>query len=221
MNLKQLTLFVGIATASQAQARLHQALADDSAATKATPKIRTLKSQKPTPNKYEVWGSDQSNSKPGQASLGVHGSFLWIWDSASIEHQLNGGNDAVPLSCTPDATVGPCDLLDVFPQTLVENDAAGGTGNILGDLNLFGRLHGMITDPQNKYVTANIFAPGKSCLSETIQPSIIPNTLTIAISSSLYKTISLMTFSWYTYRRWLCWRDQYTHQRGHWPIPCN
>jgi len=57
----------------------------------------------------------------------------------------------------------------------------------LGDLNLFGRLHGMIVDTQNKYVTENIFAPGKSCLSETIQPSIIPNTLTIAILSSLYK----------------------------------
>ena len=56
---------------------------------------------------------------------------------------------------------GPCDLLDVFPQTLVEVDARGEpTGQTLGDLDGFGRLHGMLADPQNRYVNANIFAPG-------------------------------------------------------------
>lgn len=55
---------------------------------------------------------------------------------------------------------GPCDLLDVFPQDLVEYDGDGEpTGNTLADLNGFGRLHGMLPDPQGRYVTANIFAP--------------------------------------------------------------
>ena len=103
---------------------------------------------------YEVWASDQSNSVPGETSAGVKGSYLWIWDSSAIQEQLNGGTDAKPLSCTT-APEGPCDLLDIFPQDLTD-----GTGGTLGSLPAFGRLHGVIKDPQNLYVNANIFAPG-------------------------------------------------------------
>lgn len=115
---------------------------------------------------YEVWASDQSNSVPGQ-SAGTFGGFIWIWDSEDIERQLAGGPDALPLGCdvpfgsrSPSNT-GPCDLLDMFPQDLVEvgpNDEP--TGNVLADLSGFGRLHGMLSDPQGRYVSASIFAPG-------------------------------------------------------------
>mmetsp|Transcript_27182 Transcript_27182/g.32137 ORF Transcript_27182/g.32137 Transcript_27182/m.32137 type:complete len:626 (-) Transcript_27182:326-2203(-) len=111
-------------------------------------------------NCYEVWGSDQSNSVPSQSSAGINGSYLWIWDSKSIGTQLEGGADATPLSCTPSDSTGPCNLLDVFPSVLVENSSTGVLPNTLSDLPKFGRLHGMLKDPQNKYVTANIFAPG-------------------------------------------------------------
>lgn len=118
---------------------------------------------------YEVWASDQSNSVSGATAPGTEGSFLWIWDSKDINRQVAGGRDAKPLACGPKRkhtrhkgrNVGPCDLWDVFPQHLVEVDADGyPTGNRLSDLNGFGRLHGMLPDPQNRYVTANIFAPG-------------------------------------------------------------
>ncbi len=109
---------------------------------------------------YEVWASDQSNSVPNQSSLGVKGSFLWIWDSQDIERQLAGGQSAQPLGCAPGALQGPCDLLDVFPEDLIEVDHLGQpTGMKLGDLNGFGRLHGMIPDPQQRYMNVNIFAP--------------------------------------------------------------
>merc|ERR1719346_341537 len=87
-----------------------------------------------TPKKtsYEVWGSDQSNSASGQSTAGAQGGFLWIWDSESIEEQLSGGQNAVPLGCMPDSSPGPCNLLDIFPQTLEEYNATGyPTGNIL------------------------------------------------------------------------------------------
>mmetsp|Transcript_27566 Transcript_27566/g.58252 ORF Transcript_27566/g.58252 Transcript_27566/m.58252 type:complete len:588 (+) Transcript_27566:103-1866(+) len=109
---------------------------------------------------YEVWGSDQSNSVRDVASPGVQGSFLWIWDSASIKHQLEGGQDAVPLSCTPNEETGPCNLLDIFPDSLTQYDQDGNVLGTLGDLtDKFGRLHGVIADPYNRYVTANIFTP--------------------------------------------------------------
>ena len=108
---------------------------------------------------YEVWASDQSNSAPGQSALGVKGSFLWIFDSDDIEQQLKGRGDAIPLSCDPNESVGPCDLLKVFPQDLVEHDDNGATGMHLDNLPGFGRLHGVIQDPQGRYVNANIFAP--------------------------------------------------------------
>lgn len=105
-------------------------------------------------NGYEVWASDQSNSMSGQGSLGVRGSFLWIYDSDDIEEQLNDGTDAPPLSCTPNDSVGPCDILDVFPPTLQDS-----SGNDLSTITVFGRLHGVIGDPQNLYVVANMFTP--------------------------------------------------------------
>lgn len=106
------------------------------------------------PVEYEVWASDQSNSVAGQTSAGVKGSFLWIWDSASIRGQIAGLQDATPLSCSPLKTTGPCDLLDIFPQDLTNED-----GETLGSLSGFGRLHGVTKDPSNRYVAANIFAP--------------------------------------------------------------
>ncbi len=115
---------------------------------------------------YEVWASDQSNSVATASSPGTEGSYLWIWDSKDIEAQLAGGPEATPLGCNKKGrskhrSVGPCDLNDVFPGNLVERNADNTkTGNTLADLNGFGRLHGMLPDPQNRYVTANIFAPG-------------------------------------------------------------
>lgn len=115
---------------------------------------------------WEVWASDQSNSVSGIAARGTVGSYLWIWDSDDIERQIAGGPEAQPIGCGPNnggnaaSNVGPCDLLDVFPESLVEIGADGApTGNTLADLNGFGRLHGMLPDPQGRYVTANIFAP--------------------------------------------------------------
>ena len=116
---------------------------------------------------YEVWASDQSNSVSWAETPGSKGSYLWIWDSADIERQLSGGMEAQPIGCgrnnqgRSQSNTGPCDLLEVFPQNLAEHDANGLlTGDQLGDLDGFGRLHGMLPDPQNQYVTANIFAPG-------------------------------------------------------------
>lgn len=115
---------------------------------------------------YEVWASDQSNSVADAAAPGTNGSFLWIWDSADIEAQLAGGPDAQPIGCKKNndgqspQNAGPCDLWDVFPGSLVERNADGTeSGSNLSDLSGFGRLHGMLPDPQNRYVTANIFAP--------------------------------------------------------------
>eukprot|EP00401_Gymnodinium_catenatum_P037338 CAMPEP_0117590068 /NCGR_PEP_ID=MMETSP0784-20121206/70770_1 /TAXON_ID=39447 /ORGANISM="" /LENGTH=702 /DNA_ID=CAMNT_0005391635 /DNA_START=38 /DNA_END=2146 /DNA_ORIENTATION=- len=126
---------------------------------------------RPTPRKeyatrsskpaYEVWASDQSNSEPGQAGLGVKGGLIWIWDSASIEGRLENRRDVAPLSCSPRKAVGPCNMLDIFPSTLQEYNADGSpTGSTLGDLDGFGMLHGMYEDPGNRYVNANMFAPG-------------------------------------------------------------
>lgn len=111
---------------------------------------------------YEVWGADQSNSLSGVASRGVSGSYLWIWDSKDVEKQLSGKKDAKPLGCNGKnkAGDGPCNLYDVFPSNLVEHDGSGATGNTLSDLPGFGRLHGMIADPQNRYMNVNMFAPG-------------------------------------------------------------
>ena len=122
---------------------------------------------------YEVWASDQSNSVAGADGPGLVGSYIWIWDQDAIEAQIAGGPDAQPLPCVPgqgtktgkskkgaSAATGPCDLNEVFPASLAEYDADGNaTGATLGDLTRFGRLHGMLVDPQQRYLTANIFAP--------------------------------------------------------------
>jgi hypothetical protein len=113
--------------------------------------------------KYEVWAADQSNSAVGQSSLGVKGGFVWIYDSDSIE-QMSGGKDAKPLPCSLDPTVlqGPCNLLDMFPQNELFQYNQGGAmmSKTLGELEGFGRLHGLLPDIYGRYVNANIFTPG-------------------------------------------------------------
>ena len=115
-----------------------------------------------SPDGYEIWGSDQSNSVAGESSRGVRGSYMWIWDSKDVDRQLKTGKLAEPLGCDGKNRPGdgPCNVLDVFPSSLVEHDGNGPTGNTLGDLPAFGRLHGMLADPQNRYMNVNMFAPG-------------------------------------------------------------
>ena len=110
---------------------------------------------------YEIWGSDQSNSVADVDLRGVSGSWLWVWDSKDVETQLQGGEAAKPIGCNGNniAGEGPCNLYDVFPSTLEENDSNGSTGKNLSELSGFGRLHGMLPDPQNLYMNVNIFAP--------------------------------------------------------------
>ena len=103
---------------------------------------------------YEVWASDQSNSAAGQSNLGVKGSFLWIFDSQDIETQIDTGTSAEPLKCYDSQQPGEaCDILEVFPQNLEQyeqrnNGKLKRTMKSLGDLPGFGRLHGVIRDPQ-------------------------------------------------------------------------
>lgn len=85
---------------------------------------------------------------------------MWIYDSDDIERQLKDGTLAPPLSCTPNDSVGPCDILDIFPQDLEDSG-----GNALSTIPEFGRIHGVIGDPQNLYVVANMFTPGVSLYS--------------------------------------------------------
>ena len=111
---------------------------------------------------YEVWASDQSNSRAGVTSPGTNGSWLWIWDGRDVEKQLRSGQPARPLSCDGRNLPGqgPCDLWEVFPGSLKEFEADGTpTGRTLAEAPGFGRLHGMLPDPQNRYMNANIFAP--------------------------------------------------------------
>ena len=110
---------------------------------------------------YEIWTSDQSNSVAGETARGVNGSLLWIWDSKDVHRQLRGGSVATAQPCNGGKTPAPCDLHALFPADLAEYDSSGNpTGVRLGDLPAFGRLHGMLPDPQNQYMNANIFAPG-------------------------------------------------------------
>jgi hypothetical protein len=106
---------------------------------------------------FEVWATDQSNTAPGQSALGVKGSFLWIWDGQDVITQVEDSEyTAVPLPCTPSALVGPCDILEIFPQDLVTDS----TSQKLADLPSFGRLHGALIDPQSKYSALSMFTPG-------------------------------------------------------------
>ena len=109
---------------------------------------------------YEIWGSDQSNSVADAEARGVSGSWIWVWDSKDVERQLETGEVAQPLGCDGNNQPGdgPCNVYDVFPANLTEYDSDGATGNSLGTA--FGRLHGMLPDPQNRYLNANLFSPG-------------------------------------------------------------
>ena len=125
----------------------------------ALPGPAGAKNGKNTP--YEVWGSDQSNSVPDQ-NVGTDGSFIWVWASEHMEKQITTGRPAAPMGCDPANTPGdgPCDLKDVFPASLVQDDGTGPTGDTLGDLPKFGKLHGMLADPQNLYMNVNSFVTG-------------------------------------------------------------
>ncbi|WP_454060874.1 hypothetical protein [Candidatus Nitrospira salsa] len=110
---------------------------------------------------YEVWGADQSNSVSSAPARGTIGSLIWVWNSEDIHSQLTNGTTAQPLGCDGNNTPGdgPCDLLNVFPGTLVEHDSNGVTGASLHDYD-YGRLHGALPDPQNRYMNINLFGPG-------------------------------------------------------------
>lgn len=112
---------------------------------------------------YEIWGSDQSNSVAGAESRGVDGSFIWVWRSTDVIGQIisRGRKLASPVGCDGQNRPGdgPCDVKDVFPGTLREYDSMGATNAVLGDYT-YGRLHGMLVDPQNRYMNANLFGPG-------------------------------------------------------------
>lgn len=110
---------------------------------------------------YEVWASDQSNSKAGASAPGISGSWIWIWDSRDLNQQVKTGKPAAPIGCDGRNRpgTGPCNLYDVFPASLKEYDTNGLTGNTLADVSGFGRLHGVLSDPQNRYLNASFFAP--------------------------------------------------------------
>ncbi len=111
---------------------------------------------------YEIWASDQSNSVADAGARGVDGSLIWIWRSQQVNRQIAKGVPALPIGCDGNNIPGdgPCDLHDVFPSTLVEHDGNGLTGETLGTSPAFGRLHGMLADPQNRYMNINSFVPG-------------------------------------------------------------
>ncbi|KNC76682.1 hypothetical protein SARC_10828 [Sphaeroforma arctica JP610] len=110
---------------------------------------------------YEVWAVDQSNSVAGESALGVKGSFLWVFSSDEIEKQVEGLTEqAKSEPCTPDATEGPCDLLEIFPQDLTASFANGTTAGELRDLDSFARFHYARPDASNNYVLINMFMPG-------------------------------------------------------------
>ena len=111
---------------------------------------------------YEVWAADQSNSVANAGSRGVDGSFIWVWKSEDVKKQINNRVPAQPLGCDGNNRPGdgPCNLHDVFPGTLVEHDGINLTGETLASSPGFGRLHGMLSDPQNKYMNINSFVPG-------------------------------------------------------------
>ena len=109
---------------------------------------------------YHIWAADQSNSAPGQTALGVKGGFLWVFDSVDIDIQLAGGVDAKPLPCSPTATVGPCDVLTIFPPTLINT-----SGEALNVLAGFGRLHGAVPSHDGRYINVNMVSCVKLALA--------------------------------------------------------
>ncbi|WP_342346934.1 hypothetical protein [uncultured Nitrospira sp.] len=106
--------------------------------------------------RYELWGSDQSNSVAGETGLGLNGSFVWIWHSVDVKKQIKGGLVAQPIPCA--GTSAPCDTNLVFPAALAEyNEFNNPTGSTRP---LTGRLHSSFIDPQRKYALLSFFAPG-------------------------------------------------------------
>ncbi|RDH85193.1 MAG: hypothetical protein DIZ80_02625 [endosymbiont of Galathealinum brachiosum] len=103
---------------------------------------------------YEVYASDQSNSVAGAAGRGVSGSYMHVWKGEDVEKQISShGKDIAPVTTY--------DINDIFPgDELVET----GTGSTLEELHnageAFGRLHGMLPDPQQKYMNINMFVTG-------------------------------------------------------------
>jgi hypothetical protein len=97
-------------------------------------------SPKTTNSDFEMWASDQSKSFSGNISIRTNGSSMWIRDG---KQAINDDEAYMPLTCTPDAAHGPCDLWDVFPaaslQTMSKRAALNET---------VGRLHGLLKDPQ-------------------------------------------------------------------------
>ena len=64
---------------------------------------------------------------------------MWIWDSKGVKELIETGVEPKPLPCYPDQTEGPCDVLEVFPPSLVEySDNTTPTSSDLGDLDGFG-----------------------------------------------------------------------------------
>ena len=155
-NMVQLDSFGGSATFAAATKPATASASASATSSKGSkqPSVTSAKASKSKAQVYEVWGADQSNSEANVAVAGTKGGFIWVWNSTSIQAQLSGGLEATPLSCSPGKSSGPCNLLDVFPQGLVD-----GSGTSLGTLPGFGRLHGFSKDPTNMYITANIFAP--------------------------------------------------------------
>lgn len=169
---------------------------------------RSLKKKKGL-NKVEIWASDQSNSVSNQEAAGVNGSYLWIWGSdESSQHPLLDqikDQDALKLlACSPDKDHGPCDLWDVFPSSLEHGTIAETT---LGQLNGFGRLHGMLKDPQNLYINVNIFAPGKKMHKKSY--------LFISLEWNRF----LLFFFWNTSRWRLRWSYRCENQGGSGIVP--
>jgi hypothetical protein len=78
---------------------------------------------------------------------------MWTWKGEDVEKQI-----ASKGSYTAPAT--RYDMHDIFPGTIVES----GTGTTLGALHAagqnFGRLHGMLSDPQGMYMNVNMFVTG-------------------------------------------------------------
>ncbi len=76
--------------------------------------ITTAHAEEHDGSHYEVWGSDQSNTVPNLDALGIKGSYLWIWDETDVDEVITSGVTPKSKGCTPDATEGPCDLLDML-----------------------------------------------------------------------------------------------------------
>ena len=87
---------------------------------------------------YEVWVSDQTNSKgvSATADSGTHGGFLRVYSSNDIKQKPPVNN---PLNM---------DAADVFPNAL-----AGTGSNVI-------RIHGMLPSPNHNYMNVNFVTSG-------------------------------------------------------------